>query len=116
MARGPLYQPAYKPLLSGHETFPLRYGWLKKAFDAVSESSDDLFKRRSVFREDDAIAHFGVGKNMVASIRHWATMAAVIAEVAGGDSQLIPTPLGQLIFGANGRDPFMERPATLWLV
>ena len=35
MLRGRLYEDDYKPKLSGHETFPLRYGWLKKAFDAA---------------------------------------------------------------------------------
>ncbi len=34
MARGPLYQDKYRPQFSGHETFPLRYGWLKKAVEA----------------------------------------------------------------------------------
>ena len=38
MARGPLYQHGYEPQFSGHETFPLRYGWLKKAFDRVAET------------------------------------------------------------------------------
>lgn len=42
MPRGPLYEDAYSPQLSGHETFPLRYGWLKKAFDAVARSEEDL--------------------------------------------------------------------------
>ena len=37
MLRGPLYHGDYSPQLSGHETFPLRYGWLKKAFDAVQD-------------------------------------------------------------------------------
>ena len=40
MLRGRLYESDYKPKLSGHETFPLRYGWLKKAFDAVSDTED----------------------------------------------------------------------------
>ena len=35
---------------------------------------------RKVFLADDAIARFGVGKNMVASIRHWATFAGVISD------------------------------------
>src|SRR4051812_24955003 len=116
MARGPLYHSAYRPLFSGHETFPLRYGWLKKAFDAVAASADDISNKRTVFRADDAIARFGVGKNMVASIRHWATTAGVIADLSGEDDQLVPTPLGNLIFGLNGRDPYMEVPTTLWLV
>ena len=38
MSRGPLYEDGYRPQLSGHETFPLRYGWLKKAFDAVRDT------------------------------------------------------------------------------
>lgn len=116
MARGPLYNPAYKPLFSGHETFPLRYGWLKKAFDAVAASADDPNNKRSVFLADEAIARFGVGKNMVASIRHWATTAGIIAELPDGDNQLFPTPLGNLIFGPDGRDPYMEMPITLWLI
>jgi hypothetical protein len=116
MARGPLYHPAYRPLFSGHETFPLRYGWLKKAFDAIAASANELSNKRTVFLADDSIARFGVGKNMVASIRHWATSAGIIADVAGEDDQLVPTTLGNLIFGPNGRDPYMEMPTTLWLV
>lgn len=49
MVRGPLFRDDYKPLFSGHETFPLRYGWLKKAFDATAESSDDPRNKRAVF-------------------------------------------------------------------
>ena len=115
MARGPLYQPDYKPLFSGHETFPLRYGWLKKAFDAVVDQANEDDNKRKVFLADDAIALFGVGKNMVASIRHWTTFAGVIAD-AENENQLIPTPLGNLIFAPNGRDPYMESPTTLWLI
>jgi hypothetical protein len=51
---------------------------------------------------------------MVASIRHWATFAGVISD--SDDDQLIPTRLGNLIFGLNGYDPYMESPATLWLI
>ena len=44
MARGSLFQDTYRPQFSAHETFPLRYGWLKKAFDAVraTEERTDL--------------------------------------------------------------------------
>ena len=50
---------------SGHETFPLRQMWLKKAFD---ESIERGLIRKSTFSDENAIASFGVGKNMVASI------------------------------------------------
>ena len=111
MIRGPLHRDDYKPQLSGHETFPLRYGWLKKAFDAVSETEDD--NTRSVFKENDAIARFGVGKNMVASIRHWATAAGIIEEVS---RRTKTTQFGKRLFSSNGLDPYMENPATAWLV
>ena len=114
MLRGPLYQDDYRPQLSGHETFPLRYGWLKKAFDAVREN-EDRDDNRSVFLGEDAIAHFGVGKNMVASMRHWATAAGIIEELTG-QNRLVTTRLGQRLFSDGGLDPYMENPATSWLV
>lgn len=114
MARGELYQPNYRPQFSGHETFPLRYGWLKKAFDAVSQSSE-LVENKSIFLADDAIARFGVGKNMVSSMRYWATAAGVIFD-SEQPNRIEPTPLGSKMFGAGGLDPYMENPAILWLI
>ena len=114
MLRGPLYRDDYSPQLSGHETFPLRYGWLKKAFDAVQDSKD-LDDNRAVFSSPDAIARFGVGKNMVASMRHWAYVSGIIAEPSG-QKRIETTTLGRLIFGEYGLDPYMEDPATSWLI
>lgn len=110
--RGPLFEAGYRPQFSGHETFPLRYGWLKKAFDAVyaSEKAKD---NKSVFSGDEAIADFGVGRNMALSMRHWATAAAIIEERA---NSLRVTNIGRKIFGSRGLDPYIEHPATLWLI
>ncbi len=113
MPRGPLYQPGYHPHLSGHETFPLRYGWLKKAFDAV-RASEDQDHNKSVFSDEDAIARFGLGKNMVSSMRHWATAAGILEDA--GKDRIVTTALGRSLFGADGFDPYMEAPATSWLV
>ena len=117
MPHRPLYAQDYRPQFSGHETFPLRYGWLKKAFDRVAET-EDTPDNKSLCWGDDAIARFGVGKNMVASIRHWATSCGIIEE---SDKQDLvkTTTLGQKLFGNNGikgLDPYMEHPATLWLI
>ena len=117
MPHRPLYEQNYRPQFSGHETFPLRYGWLKKAFDRVAET-EDTPDNKSLCWGDDAIARFGVGKNMVASIRHWATSCGIIEE---SDKQDLvkTTTLGQKLFGNNGikgLDPYMEHPATLWLI
>lgn len=116
MNRGPLYQNDYKPQFAGHETFPLRYGWLKKAFDAV-RATDGVDDNRHVFG-DEAIADFGVGKNMVSSIRHWALVTAIIKERSREDPAkgYETTPLGRMFFGSDGVDPYMEHPATLWLM
>ena len=114
MAYGPRFQDGYRPQLSGHETFPLRYGWLKKAFDAIMSTEGDA-GNKEVFLGDDAIARFGVGKNMVASMRHWAAAADIIEETRGV-GVIGTTVFGNKIFGADGLDPYMEHPTTLWLV
>ena len=113
MARGPLYHEGYNPQFSGHETFPLRYGWLKKAFDRVEET-EEKGENRAACWDEDAIARFGVGKNMVASMRHWAKAAGVVKEPASNSVRT--TELGRLLFGPTGLDPYMEHPATLWLM
>lgn len=117
MPRRPLYERDYRPQFSGHETFPLRYGWLKKAHDRVVKTEDES-GNKSLCWGEDAIARFGVGKNMVASIRHWSKSCGIIREPDKEDA-VKTTLLGKRIFGNNGMkglDPYMENPATLWLI
>jgi hypothetical protein len=111
MERGPLYAPEYRPQFAGHETFPLRYGWLKKALSETQKNVAD--NNRCIFTGDDAIARFGVGKNMVASIRHWAKALNVISE---NNHHVSGTNFGKLLFGDDGLDPYTEHQATLWLM
>ncbi|MCR4266773.1 DUF4007 family protein [Nitratireductor sp. ZSWI3] len=113
MSRGPLFAPDYRPQFSGHETFPLKYGWLKKAVDAVLEN-ESISNNRTIFLGDDAIGKFGVGKNMVTSIRFWAEAADMISS-ADADGHISVTPLGNALFGNGGWDPFMESPTTAWI-
>ena len=61
----------------------------------------------TVFQRDDAIARFGVGRNMVSSMRHWSTVAGIISP----DGREI-TELGRFVFGEKGVDPYMEDPVT----
>lgn len=114
MPRGPIYEDGYKPQFSGHETFPLRYGWLKKAYDAVY-MREDSSGGKFAFTHDDAIARFGVGKNMVSSMRHWATASGIIKEGKSANA-LATTRLGKLLFSEDGLDRFVEHPATLWMI
>ena len=114
MLRGPLYEDGYRPQLSGHETFPLRYGWLKKAYDAVRKREGQA-DNGEVFSGPDAIARFGVGKNMVSSMRHWAEAAGVVV-VDSRANHAATTSLGRRLFDDHGLDPYMEDPMSSWLV
>lgn len=113
MARGPLYAREYNPQFSGHETFPLRYGWLKKAYDEVHLREEDK-NNKFIFADGKSIATFGVGKNMVSSIRYWAQACNVIVDLGGDGLRL--TPFGKMVFAPDGLDPYMESPATVWLL
>ena len=64
---------------SGHETFPFRSSWLKKGVDWVN-------KDPSIFQREDAVVKFGVGKNMVQSIRHWCIATRVVEDLAKSKS------------------------------
>ncbi|BDW98408.1 DUF4007 family protein [Maricaulis maris] len=109
MLRGEIHQPEYKPHFSGHETFPLRYGWLKKACDAAARSDEDA----DVFNSDEAIAYFGVGRNMVSALKFWGLATGVLSQ-ASARSAVELSPLGDAIFGKHGCDPYTEHPSTLW--
>lgn len=106
---------AGKPLVkarahfSGHETFPLRQMWLKKAFE---QAVDGGFILKSTFSDESAIAAFGVGKNMVSSIRHWALACGVMFE--DGDGFRVDR-LAMEILRDGGLDPYAESPSTAWL-
>lgn len=93
---------------AGHETFPLRLLWLKKAFDAVEGGAP-----AGTFQEQSAIARFGVGRNMAVSMRYWALASGLVEEV---DRTLRPTVLGAAVLADDGLDPFIEHAATVWLV
>jgi len=115
MNRGLLYEDQFRPQFSGHETFPLRYGWLKKVFDEVLalEVSSNKADAKSLFLSDDAIARFGVGKNMVSSMRHWASVANVIFE--DSDKDIVTSDLAKLILSDDGLDPWMENMSSTWI-
>lgn len=94
---------------SGHETFPLRQMWLKKLFD---QTVDGALIPKSFLSQPEAIAEFGVGKNMVASIRHWGLACGAIIE-EGENFRF--HPLAVEVLSDGGLDPYAEHPSTPWL-
>lgn len=101
---------------SGHDTFPLRYGWLKKVFDAIQSRERQGEDTKIVFKPDDAIAQFGVGKNMVTAMRYWSLAAGIIEEVRTHVGPYATTPIGRALLDDNGWDPWLEDPNSLWLL
>jgi len=50
---------------------------------------------------------------MVNAIRHWSLACGIIEERREGYT---PTDLGRRLFEDGGLDPYLERPATVWLI
>jgi hypothetical protein len=97
-----------------HETFTPRYGWLKKGYEAAVSDG-------KVFSAQDAIERLGVGKNMVRSIRSWCLAFHILEPDEGEDlkgrkGSLRPTELGRRLLSDAGWDPYLEDPASLWLL
>lgn len=103
-----LIADAPKPTFAGHETFPLRLLWLKKAHDAVTPEAD-----ARLFQSPEAISLFGVGRNMAISIRFWAEAVGTIEENGG---KISPTPYGARLLDDKGWDPYLEHPASIWTI
>ncbi len=89
---------------AGHETFAFRYGWLKKAVDSVKVD-------QKIFSKEEAIVDFGVGKNMVKSIKYWGLATQILIEDKAG---LRVSEIGRKLL--ETWDPYLEDPASLWLI
>jgi len=100
-----------KLTFTGHETFPFRYTWLKKVVDAVSDDP-------SIFSKENALSELGVGKNMVNSMRHWGRLTGVIQpnNVKNMQEGYEVTEFASKLLSDEGYDPYLEDPATLWLL
>ena len=90
--------------LQGHEKFALREGWINKGLMIIP-------KNPGVFLQQDAPDVFGIGNNMVKSLRYW--MRALGLTIEGGTSGVKLSPMGALV---AKYDPYIENPFTLWLM
>lgn len=90
--------------LQGHEKFALRDGWLNKGIITVAERPD-------AFQGKEGPDLFGIGNNMVKSLRYWLKAFGLVEEKAGKGALL--TPLGKLIME---NDPYFEDVFTIWIL
>lgn len=90
--------------LQGHEKFPLRDGWLNKGLIIVDEEP-------KIFNSKEAPETFGIGNNMVKSIRYWLTAFDLIVTKPSKGTELTET--AHLI---KKHDLFFEDVFTLWVL
>ena len=89
--------------LKKHETFSIREGWLEKALHYINENPRCLSK-------DQGTRVFGLGSNMVKSLRYW-LKAAGIATYERNDVKL--TELGEQLLKY---DPYLDDDFSLWMI
>lgn len=88
-----------------HETFPLRFSWLPKGYQAFSVDN-------RVFESDGATVALGVGKNMVSAIRFWLRATQLLDDETKNLTELAHF----LLCPDKGVDPYLEDEGTLWLL
>lgn len=110
---GALLAAAAVPAFARHETFHLRFGWLRKAYAQALE-------KPGLFSAEDATVRLGVGKNMVSAIRYWAQAYKVLEEYENPERRRVPllrpTEFGHALLGEAGWDPYLEDTSSLWLL
>lgn len=92
----------------GHETFSIRKGWLNKGLRAVA-TNPQVF----VDKANNPMDVFGIGSNMVKSLRYWLQATGLSQEGGKGKRGQELTKLGTLILE---NDPYLEEYGTLCLL
>ena len=90
--------------LQGHEKFALREGWLNKGLIMVKNNP-------AAFQGKEGPDIFGIGNNMVKSLRYWLRAFGLIEEAPMKGARL--TSIGELILE---NDPYFENIFTIWLL
>ena len=96
----------YSISFSGHDSFPLRHGWLEKAFKEVTGLLDG-----NPFTAEDSVVKFGVGKNMVNAIKHWSTACNFLIK---GEDGYVPSAFANRLM--LDLDPYLENANSLWKI
>lgn len=101
---------------SGHQTFPVRYGWIYKIIQEVksevSISSKDTIEKQMI--------SMGMGKNMVLSIRHWIKTLNLVKPSQCEEKDFDLTQLAEQLFvtdsNSRAHDEFIDKIGTVWLL
>lgn len=90
--------------IQGHEKFVIREGWITKGLAALEKDSHS-------FSDKYATDIFGIGSNMVKSLRYWLRAFGLTEEKGSKGTYL--TTCGSII---NEYDKYLEDSFTLWVL
>ena len=98
---------------SGHQTFPIRYGWIYKIIQEVNKG-ESISSKNNI---EEQMISMGIGKNMVLSIRHWIRILNLVTCTDKKTLSYELTPLANKLFvGKDAYDAYMDKIGTVWLL
>ncbi|WP_281187912.1 DUF4007 family protein [Vibrio harveyi] len=101
---------------SGHQTFPLRYGWIYKIIQEIANGTS-ISSANTV---ENQMISMGVGKNMVLSIRHWIKTIGLVIDSCDNSRDVELTAVAKALFVDDGErkafDTFMDKIGTVWIL
>ncbi|PHZ60145.1 DUF4007 family protein [Photobacterium leiognathi] len=101
---------------SGHQTFPIRYGWIYKIIQEVVKG-ESLSSKSNI---EQQMQTMGMGKNMVLSVRHWIRALNLVTCIDNKEQIYQLTPLAELLFTRNNEqaayDEYLDKIGTTWLL
>lgn len=93
--------------LKGHGSFYIREGWLTKGLNIIEND-------KYAFVSENPTDEFGIGANMVSSLRYWLQAVGLTEENSSGRRYQKPTiDFGDII---KENDIYFEEKFTLWLL
>ena len=99
---------------SGHETFPIRYGWIEKMTDFINNNAKDSVFSMDLLKPENTSVDFGLGFNMAKSLKHWVFATNILETISKNTVKY--TNAGNIIFGHKGKDKYLENINTIWFL
>ncbi|EGR4135691.1 DUF4007 family protein [Vibrio vulnificus] len=101
---------------SGHQTFPIRYGWIYKIIQEVVKGKS-ISSKSNIEKQMQSM---GMGKNMVLSVRHWIRALNLVICIDNKEQIYQLTPLAEQLFtdknGHAAYDEYLDKIGTTWLL
>lgn len=95
--------------IKGHQSFYIRRGWIHKGIKKVNEDKS-VFTNKELTLTDE----FGIGSNMVTSLKYWLDAFGLVDKKRQGNEHYHElTDLGKLILE---KDPYLEETSTWQLL